>query len=93
MSYDFREHLPEVERDEPHDEPAEESNEPIGTPKAGYAPPSDGPFECGRCEHYSSINGTSGHCDHPEVIEDLGDPATVAKLGCCSMFRPEKEEE
>ena len=93
MAYDFRQHLPEVEMDEQQDEPADESNEPIGTKESGYAPPSAGPFECGRCGHYSSVNGTSGICDHPEVEEDLGTPAKVAKMGCCTYFRPGEDNE
>jgi hypothetical protein len=84
-SYDFRQPA--------DDNDADDSNAPIGTPKSGYAPPSDGPFECVRCEHYASINGTHGHCDHPEVIEDLGEPATVASRGCCTYFRPEESDE
>ena len=88
MAYNFRDELPEVERTEQQDAPEDESNEPIGTKHSGYAGPEDGPFECGRCDHYSSINSNHGHCDHPEVEEDLGTPAKVAKMGCCTYFRP-----
>lgn len=96
-AYDFREHTPEVEGRETGEEAKDTSasNEKIGTTASGYAPPSDGPFECGNCEHYSPVNGTHGGCNQPDVLEDVekgeiprtGDKALVAKGGCCTYFR------
>jgi hypothetical protein len=89
-AYNFREHTPEAG--------GREKNLPIGTTESGYAPPSDGPFECGNCVHYHPVNGTNGGCDHPDVIEDAekgeiprtGSKALVARGGCCTYFRPEE---
>ncbi len=90
--YDFRDTAPTMEREE-----SVASNEPIGTERSGYAPPKEGPFECGNCIHYSAVNGTHGTCDHPEVIEDAkageikmqDDKALVAMAGCCNEYRKE----
>lgn len=91
--YDFRQsaYAGRIEHKSGESEPKETgADEPIGTEKAGYATPDQGPFECGNCEHYAqSVNATHGNCDHPDVIEDLGSPARVAKKGCCNYFRPE----
>jgi len=62
--------------------------DPIGTRKSGYAPPRDGPFRCGHCEHYSD-----GKCNHPDVESDKQVPKAadgkgiVEADGCCNYFR------
>lgn len=97
MAYDFREVTPPVERDAPN----AGEYEPIGTTHSQYAPPSEGPFECGNCEHFgASVNGTHGLCDHPDVVADAvageikeqAGKALVAKGGCCSYFRKHNDE-
>lgn len=72
------------------------SEDPIGTPKAHYAPPSSGPFKCGNCVHYSSSAIGLGLCNHSEVRADAeaghikknkeGKPIVEAN-GCCNYFR------
>ena len=41
----------------------------------GYMPPQMGPFECGRCLHFSG-----GQCD---IVS-----GTIAPKGCCNLFEP-----
>lgn len=70
------------------------SNEPQGSPKARYSPPSDGPFACHACSHFRWPH----LCDHPKVIQDSAESkyglkpgprglAVVAPGGCCEYFR------
>lgn len=51
----------------------------------GYLPPSQGPFRCANCAHFSAKG-----CDQKEVIADLGANkdglATVESDGCCNEF-------
>jgi hypothetical protein len=72
------------------------STEPIGTPKAHYAPPEKGPFKCGLCVHYTEGQLSMGLCDHPEVKADADaghikrnkeGKAIVEANGCCNYFR------
>lgn len=90
--YDFRESTPTAEFIKLS---KGDKDEGIGTTKAGYAPPSEGPFECANCRHYSAINGTHGGCDQSDVIRDAkageikesDGRAIVARGGCCNYFR------
>lgn len=77
---------------------AKASNAPIGTPKSGYAPPEDGPFQCHNCGHFRWPN----QCSHPDVIADAkakAEPlrlsqaglAVVKPAGCCTYFRTKGE--
>lgn len=79
-------------------ESTESDNDPIGTKHAHYAPPSDGPFRCDNCQHYSEPH----FCNHPDVIEDakaggkglkMGskDRAIINSAGCCNYFRTKGE--
>lgn len=71
-------------------------NSAIGTPNGKYAPPSDGPFLCIRCIHFSLIKGTpEGECDHPQIIKDAEEgylrlsengKAIVHHKGCSEYF-------
>jgi len=73
-----------------------ENEDSIGTPSGHYAPPSDGPFICMRCTHFTWIEGTvNGKCDHPRIIADakagylpLTDDghAQVHHEGCSNFF-------
>lgn len=66
-------------------------DKPIGTAKAGYSGPKDGPFKCSHCMHAEDARW----CDHPIVIEDLGatenGKAEIHPDGCCTYFRPKSE--
>jgi len=73
-----------------------EKYQPIGTSKSGYAPPSEGPFLCSNCLHYTPQTEVQGACDHPDVIVDAeaGEipptegGALVEGEGCCNYYRP-----
>lgn len=73
-----------------------DANAPIGTTKSNYAPPSEGPFLCSNCEHYTEQNEAQGACDHPDVVADAeaGEipptegGALVEGEGCCTYYRP-----
>lgn len=73
---------------------SDDENAPIGTKKAGYASPDDGPFMCGHCIHYKEVDGKEGRCNHPKVVadpemeKDDNDKAIVMEGGCCNMFNP-----
>ncbi len=67
----------------------------FGTARARYAPPEQGPFQCGNCGHFRWPN----RCDHAKVIADAkaGEDglseskdglATVKAGGCCNYFWP-----
>lgn len=97
--YNFRDTAPLIEP-LPTREEVIDSDEPIGTEHSGYAPPKEGPFECGNCAHYASVNGTHGGCDHPKVVEDaetgeiklLDGKALVAMAACCNFYRKREGE-
>lgn len=73
-----------------------ENEDSIGTPNGHYAPPSDGPFTCMRCTHFTLIAGTPfGTCDHPQLYKDAkagylqlseDDKPIVHHEGCSNFF-------
>lgn len=64
-----------------------------GTYASGYAPPSDGPFRCSNCRHFTPVNAgdvganSSGNCDEDEVVNDPQVKGKVQAGACCSFFR------
>jgi hypothetical protein len=64
----------------------------IGTKRAGYAPPEDGPFRCSKCVHFAKVGVTDGRCNQSEVLADPEIPkdddgkAIVRTAGCCTYF-------
>lgn len=71
----------------------EDQDSPIGTKKAGYAGPEEGPFKCANCVHFKEVSESEGRCNQPDVVadpemkKDQG-AAVVQEGGCCNMFNP-----